>query len=425
MHRLLIFVVLAALAACLPSAAQAATTGPCVPGSTVSPTCTTWEGKVAWVDDGDTLHVKVPGVGLQHVRVTGIQAMELSVYNQRSRQGACHAVEAADRLEQLVKQAKGRVRLLAMDPASQSRGRYRRSVALRINGLWKDVGRTMLTEGLALWLPNRAEHAWNARYSTLAERAAAARIGLWNASQCGDGPNEGQPMKLWVNWDADGSESYDLTGANGEWVRIKNLDPVNPLPLGGWWLRDSDLRQYTFPDYALVQPGGTITVHVGRGEDTDSDLYWGLRAAVFDNVVRERESGDGGYLFDPQGDLRAYMSYPCRSTCGDPNAGSLQLSVKARGREEIGIRNVGTYPVGLEDYRLKTSSHVYTFEPDTSLQPGETLRLLPGRYSGDDRPLVKGWDKEWTILRNAGGTIRLSSFRDAVLACVAWGDRSC
>jgi endonuclease YncB( thermonuclease family) len=409
-----------------PSAASA--TGPCVPGSATTPSCTIWEGKVAWVDDGDTLHVRLNGSRqLVHVRITGIQAMELSIYgDHRHRQGACHAVDAADRLEALVKQAKGRVRLMAQDPESRSRGRYRRAVALRINGLWKDVGRTLLNEGRALWLPNGAEYAWNARYSTLAERAAATRVGLWNASYCGEGPNEGQPVKLWANWDADGVEFDDLTGPNGEWARIKNLDPVNPLPLGGWWLRDSDLRQYTFPDYAVVQPGGTLTVHVGRGEDTESDLYWGLRDPVFDNVRRDRESGDGAYLFDPQGDLRSYMTYPCRSTCADANAGALELRAKARGREEVLVRNVSDHAVGLEDYRITASGGwVYAFAPDTVLQPGQTLRLVPARDPQGDGELLKGWGKDWTILRNPGGTVRLSSFRDAVIACVAWGDREC
>ena len=427
MRRHLLGLLLALL--CLPAAAAEArvTTGPCVPGSTVSPTCTFWTGKAMYVDDGDTLHVRLDdGKAVQHVRITGIQAMELSRYGSaRQRQGACHAVEAANRLEQLVKQGRGRVRLSAIDEASRSRGRPRRTVEVRIGKRWVNVGRKLLMEGLALWLPNRAEWAWNARYSTMNEQTAAKRIGLWNPSHCGFGPNEGQPIKLWVNWDADGNENMNLTGPHGEWVRIKNLDPVNPLPLGGWWLRDSDLRQYTFPDHAVVQPGGTVTVHVGRGEDTESDLYWGLRNAVFDNVGRDKELGDGAYLFDPQGDVRAYMTYPCRSTCADPNQGALELSVKVRGREHIDVRNVAPYPVGLEDYKLTSRKSVYAFPPDASLQPGETLRIVPLRYPERDQPLVKGWGKDWSVLPNGGGAVRLRTFRDAVLACVSWGDGRC
>src|SRR4051794_5178822 len=105
MRRLLLPLLLLLL--CLPATATASTKAPCVPGSTVTPTCTIWEGKVAWVDDGDTVHVKLRGVRSPlHVRITGIQAMELSVYgDHRSRQGACHAVDATNRLEQPVKEA--------------------------------------------------------------------------------------------------------------------------------------------------------------------------------------------------------------------------------------------------------------------------------------------------------------------------------
>ncbi len=51
-----------------------------------------------------------------------------------------------------------------------------------------------------------------------------------------------------------------------------------------------------------------MRVRVGRG-DGDGDFHWGLDEPVFENVHPDRGMGDGGYLFDPDGDLRAWQTY--------------------------------------------------------------------------------------------------------------------
>jgi endonuclease YncB( thermonuclease family) len=303
-----------------PAAAQGAATGPCTPG-THAPWCTIWKGKAAFVDDGDTIDVDIPGDGRRkpaRVRITGIQAMEQTVYTSfpRKRRGECHALEATARLEQLVKEARGRVRLAAVDPASTSGGRVRRAVSVKINGRWHDVGQILIAEGHALWLPNRTEDAWNVEYSTLSQWAASRGVGLWDPDYCGYGPNELSPFRLTVKWNAPGN---DGDNPNGERVRIQNLDLFNPLPLGGWWLRDSALRRYTFPPQLLVPPGGVVYLRVGVGTDTDNTLYWGLPGPVFENIGKDGHGmGDGAYLFDSQGDLRASDIYPCRFACDQP-----------------------------------------------------------------------------------------------------------
>jgi endonuclease YncB( thermonuclease family) len=414
---LLALVVLAATAA----TASAAQHGPCIAGTTGGPTCTIWTGKVLYVDDGDTVHVKV-GSRAEHVRITGIQAMELTNYTARARAGQCHGVEAADRLDQLVAMAHGQVRLAAQDHTSESRHRPLRSVAVKRNGRWVDVGRTLLREGLVLWMPNRVEWAWNPQYAIYVEQAQAAHLGLWNTVACGDGPDQAAPIKLWVNWKSDSSDAGD---PDGEWVRIRNLDTVNPLSLGGWWLRDSGLREYRFPANTTIAPGALVTLYVGGGFDDESNLYWGLETPVFDNVDRDFQMGDGAYLFDPQGDMRAWMTYPCRTTCADPNANAFELVVKPRGTEWIGVRNVSSTPVGLEGYRLTAHGHVYAFNADSVIQPGELLKVYTERDQDRDRPLIKGWSQFNPILPNGQGTARLSTFTDSVLACIAWGDASC
>ena len=65
-----------------------------------------------------------------------------------------------------------------------------------------------------------------------ATTAAAPRRRSPRAAACSTppraapGPSAASPLKLWVNWDADGN---DTANPSGEWVRIRNLDPVNPV----------------------------------------------------------------------------------------------------------------------------------------------------------------------------------------------------
>ena len=425
--RLSLLLTVAALAA--PAAAPApaaAGTGPCLPDYPNGSQCKVWTGKVRDVGDGDTLDASIPGDGLGgllRVRIIGIQAMELTSYRAAQRAGDCHAVDATRRLEQLVRRSKRRIRVASLYPESRSRGRRLRSVAVRYKGRWRDVGRILVSEGQALWWPGRNEDASNVRYSVLTQRAAAARRGLFSPNACGIGPSEGHPLKLWVNWDADGTDSYDV---NGEWVRVRNLDPVNPLPLGGWHLRDSLLRRFTFPPGAVLAPGAWTTVYAGEGQSFGSEFFWGQPTPVFENTTRDdRGLGDGAYLFDPQGDIRAWMIYPCRIGCADPAAGLVTMDAQPRRNEVVEIRNNATWPIWLENYLLKSPPYTYAFAPGTVLNPGETMRVFTNGDPADDTPLERHWGMTSEILNNGGDSATLVSYTDVTLACTAWGSKSC
>jgi endonuclease YncB( thermonuclease family) len=428
MRRLQLLVLTLLLAAtAAPAAAEAAGRGQCLLRKS-GPQCYLWTGKVTFIADGDTVYVDIDGDGSRYrfpVRVTGVNAMEQTTYTSRAsqRRGECHAVEATARLEQLLKAGRYKVRLMAQDPASRSQRRLRRSVAVRVRGRWIDVGRTLVAEGHAIWLPNHRESAWNRDYSILQGRAQRAQLNLWDPDYCGLGPVEGQGIRLLVNWDADGDDNLD---PNGEWVRITNPDPVNPLPLGGWWLRDSALRRIVLPSWAEVPPGGSVTVYDGIGDDTEDEFYWGLRGPAFENVTHdERAMGDGAYLFDPQGDLRASQIYPCREACADPHAGLLALDVKPRGRESVQITNTGPAPIDLEPYRLVSVPYSYAFEPRSIVGPGETMRVRLYETFEEDTALSRSWPTNGPILNNGGDVVQLRRFDDVPVACTAWGSRSC
>ena len=328
MKRLALPVLLvpAVLLVALVPAAQAVRRGPCVPG-TKGPKCRVWTGKVMAVADGDTVNARIWENGhwseRRDIRLLSLQAMELTDYSRaHGRKGECHAVAAAERLEFLLqgRRVKHRkIRIAAFRASSRTagrRGRLRRGIAYKSGGHWHDVGAVLMREGHALWDPNGKEWAWNRRYAKLAGRAARDGRGIWDTDSCGAGPRASTPIALGVNWDARHSDGSNV---NGEWVRIWNGDPVQPLSLHRWWVRDSALRRYRLPATAVVPPRRSIRVHVGQGNDTATELFWGLSEPIFENLKRGRRAiGDGAYLFDPQGDMRAWQIYPCHAGCAGP-----------------------------------------------------------------------------------------------------------
>ena len=425
-RRLLPILLLLCCALALAPAAAQAKRGACIVGLP-GPGCEVWKAKVLDVGDGDTFDVDVANDGTtrtRRIRFTGVQAMELSSYAARHRLGDCHAVQATERVEQLVRRAKGRVRLAAEDPLSMSGHRLRRIVAVRSGGRWIDVGTLLVREGLALWWPTWTESAPNATYSVLAQEARAAGRGIYDPDACGVGPSAASPLKLWVNWDADGR---DTSNAAGEWVKIRNLDPVNAVPLGGWYVRDSGLRRFTFPANAVVGPGATVTVNVGEESDGVSVFAWNQRSPVFGNASGDADvMGDGAYLFDPLGNIRASMIYPCRFNCTDPLQGAITIGADPDGRREsVTLTNVSAGAVDLDGYVLKSAPQSYHFGQGSVIQPGGSLVI---RVLGDpslDAATVKRWGFARTILRNAGDVVELRTYTDIRLACTAWGDRSC
>jgi endonuclease YncB( thermonuclease family) len=384
-------------------------------------TCHVWSGKVTFMGDGDTVYVDIANDGSRSsvpVRLTGINANEQTVYSNvaSQRRGECHSLEATARLEQLLGRNRWKVRLYAIDPESSSGRRLKRVVATRVGGRWRDVGRILITEGHAVWLPGQREYAWNVDYARRAERAASKQLGIWSPTYCGVGPSDASQLKVTVNG--------DVRFLSDEWVRIRNLDPVNEVNLGGWWVRDSALNRFVFPDWATLPPGESLTVRVGEGAHTWTEFFWGRRKPLFGNIGPYGD-GDTAFLVDPQGDVRAWMSYPCVGECTDPYQGAVKVTAKVRGREYITVSNVGAFAVDLDGYRLQSPPYSYPFPPGSVLQPGEQMRVWTTGDPGEDSALEKHWGETGAFLNDGGDRVRLSSLRGIVLDCYAYGTGTC
>ena len=440
MARTRLFVPLVLLSVALTGSlapAAEAKRGPCIPGQK-KPTCRIWTAKVFTVADGDTFNAKIREGGRwsarKDIRLLGVQAMELTDYSRANgRKGECHAVEAAERLEYLLQgpRVKRRlVRIAAFRESSKTdgaRGRLRRGVAYKSGGRWRDAGAVLMREGHALWDPNAQEWAWNKLYAKLAAQAASEGKRIWDPDSCGAGPSAQSVLSLKVKWDANGNDGKNI---NGEWVRITNTDLVNDVSLRGWYLRDAYLRAYEFPKQfkfpggAVIPAGGSIQVHVGKGRDTPTDYYWGEPDAIFQNVEGGgmKGAGDGAYLYDPDGDLRAWTQYPCQLSCSDPAKGSVKIAANRTVPESVRITNTSpAQTLELYEYEVETSPWFYEFGPRTILGPGQSIRVIVQRNASRDTALVKGWGLESFVLADRRDVVTLRNPLGAPITCIAWG----
>lgn len=136
----------------------------------------------------------------------------------------------------------------------------------------------------------------NVKYEGLfreAEREAReAGRGLWATQEMG--------LKIaYIQADAPGN---DNDNPNGEWVEIVNQgsEAVN---LEGYTLKDAANHIYTFPAFTL-QPGATVRLYSGQGQNDANSLYWGLVGeSVWNN------GGDSAFLRDKEGNLVDSYTY--------------------------------------------------------------------------------------------------------------------
>jgi endonuclease YncB( thermonuclease family) len=403
---------------CLAPAALAAS-GPCRTDG--GPRCRFWTAKVVTIDDGDTIHVRLAG-RIRTVRFIGIQAMEQSVYTHvvSQRRGECHALEATARLERMIHPG-STVRLAAQDPASHAGYRLRRSVAYRSGGRWHDIGQVMMREGYTLFLVGTIETAWNRLYNRLGQEAAQRHVNMFDTTHCGSGPDQDVPLRVWVSSDP---LSADTQHVNGEFMKVQNRSATKTLSLAHWWIRDSLLRRFEFPAGTKVGPGDTATVFVGRGQRSANSFYWGFSRPIFENPDA-RDLGNGAYLFDPKGDLRAWMIYPCLAACTDPLQGTIEVSAHPTRPEYARFHNVSDRPVDLYGYAMAIPGSTYPFPVDSVVQPGETLQVdVAGDPSADTR-LRKSWGLDGRWLPDPGGSVSLTTFSYITLGCDRWGSGRC
>jgi micrococcal nuclease len=130
------------------------------------------------------------------------------------------------------------------------------------------------------------------RFREAEREAREAGRGLWATRETG--------VKVArIQADAPGN---DNDNPNGEWVEIVNESSA-AVNLQGYSLKDAANHIYTFPAFTL-QPGATLRLYSGRGQDDANSLYWGLVGeSVWNN------GGDSAFLWDSEGNLVDSYTY--------------------------------------------------------------------------------------------------------------------
>ena len=154
---------------------------------------------------------------------------------------------------------------------------------------------------------------------------------------------------------------------------------------------------------------------------------------MFENANGKGDVGDGGYLFDPRGNLRASMIYPCVTACSDPLTGQVALDVHPTTPESIGVTNVGGGPVDLAGHLLKLHLDRERVPLHLGLSVRRRLRARAGRDAAGARRRLAGRRHAARALlgrgpyrlADGGNVVSLRSMNDIVVACAAWGDASC
>jgi hypothetical protein len=89
--------------------------------------------------------------------------------------------------------------------------------------------------------------------------------------------------------------------AESETVTLRNNGQAKVI-MGGWMLKEASGAEYIFPDLALL-PGGSVDLHTAPGDDTATDLYWGLPEPAW-------SSGEFATLTDADGAVQAIYRIP-------------------------------------------------------------------------------------------------------------------
>jgi micrococcal nuclease len=244
-----------------------------VPPTTPGPTD---QARVASVTDGDTILVATSRGTEEEVRLIGIDASE---------SGEKFSQEATDALADMLGG-----RMVRLETDVEARDQYDRTLAY----IWVDellVNAEMLRQGLVTLYTVPPNEKYVEPLRAAQDEAQAAGRGVWGA--------EGEsPLKIvTLEYNPPGDDTLSL---NEEYVVFAVLVSGS---LAGYSVQDQTGHRYDFADRTYLT-GETVTLHTGKGTETETDLYWGASdAAIWNN------DGDTVMVLDSEGHVVTSYSY--------------------------------------------------------------------------------------------------------------------
>jgi len=87
----------------------------------------------------------------------------------------------------------------------------------------------------------------------------------------------------------------DALAMKAEYIVLENRGDRD-LNLTGWTVADEAHHRYLFPNFVL-RAGGQVTLRTGLGKNTETELFWGSRVAIWN------DDGDSVFVKDASGHL--------------------------------------------------------------------------------------------------------------------------
>ena len=277
------------------------------------------------VVDGDTIRFSNSRNRLtdnyQVIRLLGVQSPE-----KLSGASGCEGVVAHEFLRNAIE---GRSVVLASSSDSRSsiRNRRLRTVCVKQDdGSWIDASALMLNAGLGRWMPKKYEPVHNLEYRHLFDAALARGERMWNPAFCGPGVGgesaAGDPARSDRRRRAEHQRRI-----RGD--RQRRPEPCGPVPV------DHPRRQPRLAAVAGRHRGGSrwrADRALRLGHEYRVQRLLGAPDSVWANFTTARGTrtkfgfiGDGAYLLDTRGSVRASKVYPCLE-CTDPARGYLRIA---------------------------------------------------------------------------------------------------
>lgn len=441
----------AALATVLALALAVFGLGPATTPATAAGGEKVWETAYAvYPSDGDTVWVCIEGQKCDpknkktwtSVRLMAIQAMEVVHNGSVSKEAKaarvpsmqvdqCHGAEATAALNEMVfgkatwefgKKSPHKLRLKSMKKSSSSYGRLRRTVEVYRDGKWIDVQAELLKQGHVMFMSlplALGETAHSKEYNKLAQIAATKGENLWDTDYCKPGPNQDHTLEIDVRFDANGDDTKNV---NGEWMRIRNTSPTR-INLKGWSMRTAAWHVYDFTKNTYIEPNGWIMVHSGKKPKTvkPRHYYMGFAKPFLQNT-----QGGGAYLWDKDGDLRAWQMFNCHYQCAtNPGLKITKTVADAKGNdaknvngEYVVIKNTSKATIRLAPYQVKVGAKFYSFSSTATIKAGKSIKIKMGK--GKNTATTKYLGSTKPVMPNGKGKAQIATYPGTVLSSKSW-----
>lgn len=250
------------------------------------------------VVDGDTLDIRYQNGSSDTVRLLGVDTPEVHVETDpaefegipTSPSGETWLRGWGENSSLFVeRQVNGTQVTLRFDEQADRRGYYGRLLAYVIVNESYTLNYELVDDGYARVYESGFSN--EPRYLAAEAGAQANGTGIWGYSAT-SAESDGSLAIAQIHEDAAGSEYDNL---DDEYIVFENIGN-GPLDLSGWTITDEAGHSYEIPDGVKLEAGEQLRLVTGSGTDTDSTLYWGQEAPVWNNggdtVIVRNGSGE-------------------------------------------------------------------------------------------------------------------------------------